>query len=68
MQVKFDLAPASLEKVGAGVVPDVGPISAEPTELNGVAMSFPAIAKHENQLMPRAMKRAHAAVGLHPNA
>ena len=52
MQVEIALAPVSLENVGAGVVPDVGPISAEPAELNVVAMSFLAVAKHENQFMP----------------
>ena len=52
MQVEIALAPVSLENVGAGVVPDVGPISAKPAELNVVAISFLAVAKHENQFMP----------------
>jgi hypothetical protein len=63
MQVEVGLASVSPENVGAGVIPDVGPISAESAELNVVAMRFPAIAKDENQLMPRTIKRAHAAVG-----
>ena len=51
MQFEIALASAWLENVGARVIPDVGPISARPAELDIVAMSFPAIAKHEDQLM-----------------
>ena len=47
MQSEIALAPVSHENVGAGVVPEFGPISAEPAELNVIVMSVPAVAKHE---------------------
>src|SRR5664279_5482608 len=68
VQLNSPLAALARKAIGAGVIPDVGAIAPEAAELDVVAMLLLAIAEHEDEFMPRAIKRAHAAVALDPDA
>src|SRR5258708_7435820 len=64
---KAVLRTLSTKIIRAWVVPDIGSIASEPPELDIVLVRLLAVLENENQLMPRAIKRAHAAVALRPN-
>src|SRR3989442_863882 len=49
-------------------LPDIGAVAPEAAELDIVAMRLLAVAEHEDELMPRAVERTHAAVALDPDA
>ena len=62
------LAPAAGHRVHRGVVPDVGAVAAVPAELDGVEVRRLADPVDEDQLVLRAVERAHAGVRLVPDA
>src|ERR1700682_5454293 len=68
MQLKSPLAALARKAIGAGVIPDVGAIAPEAAELDVVAMLLLAVAEHEDEFMPWAIKEAQAAVALDPDA
>ena len=67
MEVKSAFLTFARKAVGAGVVPHVRAIAPEAAELNVVEVRLLAVSKHEYELMPRPVKRAHAPVALNPN-
>jgi hypothetical protein len=68
MQLENSLAPFAGQVIGTGIIPDIGAVAAEPAKLDIVAMRLLAVAKHEDELMPRTVERTHSPVALHPDA
>ena len=62
------LAPAAGHRVHRGVVPDVGAVAAVPAELDRVEVRRLADPVDEDELVLRAIERAHAGVRLVPDA
>ena len=68
MKVNTGVSPAAREGIHARIVPDARPVAPVPAELHVIGARSVASAEHEHELAPRAIKRSHAPVGLHPYA
>lgn len=66
MQSKLRL-PARFQGVRAAILPDIRAIAAVLAQLETVEVRRAAILEGEDQLMPRAIEGAHAAIVLDPN-
>jgi hypothetical protein len=55
------------ERLNARILPDVSAVATKLAKLNVIAMRFPAITKHGDELVLRSVKTPHPTVVFHPN-